>query len=227
MHILSKPIFLAFCVILSGCTQRFQDTNATVKEAFFGFESVNMSPKHVANLPYASAYARINGEHRIFLVLAYAEQNPATGETQLKWMSSDKAMIVTEKGRIIKTLSLPSANLVSISATQTLPTPAANNTPWQAQYDWQPSYSFGHQANVQSHFIKNEWLTSLLWSKQTQLLEETVTFEALNTTMSNQFWVDEQNTILKSAQWVVPNKLHIELEILKPLALTQPQGNEK
>lgn len=44
--------------------------------------------------------------------------------------------------------------------------------------------------------------------------------------MSNQFWVDEQNTIVKSAQWVVPNKLHIELEILKPLALTQPQGNE-
>ena len=185
-----------------------------------------MSTEHVTNLPYASAYARINGEHRIFLVLAYAEQNPATGETQLKWMSSDKAMIVTENGRIIKTLSLPSANLVSLSATQTLPTPSADNAPWQAQYDWQPNYSFGHQANVQSRFVKNEWLTSLLWSKETQLIEETVAFEALGRTMSNQFWVDEQNTIVKSAQWVVPNKLHIELEILKPLALTQPQGNE-
>ena len=227
MHILSKFILLCLCVILSGCTQRFQDTNATIQEAFLGIDSVDMSSEHVANLPYASAYARINGEHRIFLVLAYAEQNPATGETQLKWMSSDKAMIVTENGRIIKTLSLPSANLVSLSATQTLPTPSVDNAPWQAQYDWQPNYSFGHQANVQSHFVKNEWLTSLLWSKQTQLLEETVTFEALNTTMSNQFWVDEQGDIVKSAQWVVPNILHIELEILKPLALTQPPGNEK
>lgn len=222
MHILSKLTFLGLCVMLSGCTQRFQDTNATIKEAFFGIDSVEMSTEQVANLPYASAYARINGEHRIFLVLAYAEQNPATGETQLKWMSSDKAMIVTENGRIIKTLSLPSANLVSLSATQTLPTPSAANAPWQAQYDWQPNYSFGHQANVQSRFVKNEWLTSLLWSKETQLIEETVTFEALGRTMSNQFWVDEQNNIVKSAQWVVPNKLHIELEILKPLALTQP-----
>lgn len=227
MHILSKLTFLGLCVMLSGCTQRFQDTNATIKEAFFGIDSVEMSTEQVANLPYASAYARINGEHRIFLVLAYAEQNPATGETQLKWMSSDKAMIVTENGRIIKTLSLPSANLVSLSATQTLPTPSAANAPWQAQYDWQPNYSFGHQANVQSRFVKNEWLTSLLWSKETQLIEETVAFEAPGRTMSNQFWVDEQNTIVKSAQWVVPNKLHIELEILKPLALTQPQGNEK
>lgn len=227
MHILSKLTFLGLCVMLSGCTQRFQDTNATIKEAFFGIDSVEMSTEQVANLPYASAYARINDEHRIFLVLAYAEQNPTTGETQLKWMSSDKAMIVTENGRIIKTLSLPSANLVSLSATQTLPTPSAANAPWQAQYDWQPNYSFGHQANVQSRFVKNEWLTSLLWSKKTQLIEETVTFEALGRTMSNQFWVDEQNTIVKSAQWVVPNKLHIELEILKPLALTQPQGNEK
>lgn len=227
MHILSKLTFLGLCVMLSGCTQRFQDTNATIKEAFFGIDSVEMSTEQVANLPYASAYARINDEHRIFLVLAYAEQNPATGETQLKWMSSDKAMIVTENGRIIKTLSLPSANLVSLSATQTLPTPSAANAPWQAQYDWQPNYSFGHQANVQSRFVKNEWLTSLLWSKETQLIEETVAFEALGRTMSNQFWVDEQNTIVKSAQWVVPNKLHIELEILKPLALTQPQGNEK
>ena len=227
MHILSKLTFLGLCVMLSGCTQRFQDTNATIKEAFFGIDSVEMSTEQVANLPYASAYARINDEHRIFLVLAYAEQNPATGETQLKWMSSDKAMIVTENGRIIKTLSLPSANLVSLSATQTLPTPSAANAPWQAQYDWQPNYSFGHQANVQSRFVKNEWLTSLLWSKETQLIEETVAFEAPGRTMSNQFWVDEQNTIVKSAQWVVPNKLHIELEILKPLTLTQPQGNEK
>ena len=226
MHILSKLTFLGLCVMLSGCTQRFQDTNATIKEAFFGIDSVEMSTEQVANLPYASAYARINDEHRIFLVLAYAEQNPTTGETQLKWMSSDKAMIVTENGRIIKTLSLPSANLVSLSATQTLPTPSVDNAPWQAQYDWQPNYSFGHQANVQSRFVKNEWLTSLLWSKKTQLIEETVAFEALGRTMSNQFWVDEQNTIVKSAQWVVPNKLHIELEILKHLALTQPQGNE-
>lgn len=49
------------------------------------------------------------------MVLAYVGENPQTGAEQLKWMSSDKAMIVTENGRIVQTLLLPYENLSGLA----------------------------------------------------------------------------------------------------------------
>lgn len=216
MHPIYRFTCLFLCVLLTGCTQRFQDTNATIKEAFFGFDNIELTPEHVDNLPYASAYARINDSHRIFLVLAYAEKNPLTGTTQLKWMSSDKAMIVTENGRIVKTLSLPKANLVELSSSPTL---SANNKHWQTRYDWQPNYSFGHQASVESRLVKTEPVSSLLWNKNTQLVKEVVTFSDSKQSVENYFWIDDQGVTVKSSQWVVPEQLHVELEILKPFVI--------
>lgn len=222
MHNLSKFFFLSICLVLSGCTQRFQDTNATIKEAFLGFENVEMSREQVATLPYASAYARINGGHRIFLVLAYTEKNPTTGVIQNKWMSSDKAMIVTENGRVVKTLFLPDTNLVSISSSSTIPKPSSNIGIWKAQYDWQPDYNFGHQAHIESRLVKDEWVESLLWSKQTQLIEETVKLDGHANSVANHYWIDGEGKVVKSAQWAVPDQLHIELETLKPIAIQTP-----
>lgn len=225
MHNLSRLVFLSIGLILSGCTQRFQDTTDTIKEALFGFENIEMSREHVTRLPYASAYARINHGHRIFLVLAYAERNPATGITQNKWMSSDKAMIVTENGRVVKTLSLPETNLVSLFSSESIPNPSSHTPPWKAQYDWQPDYNFGHQAHIESHLVKDEWVESLLWSKQTQLIEETVKLDGHANSVTNHYWIDEQGKVVKSAQWAVPEQLHIELEILKAPFDTEALGN--
>ncbi len=216
MYIRHKLFCAVFCLLIVGCTQRFQDTSATLREAFLGFDNVELTKKQVEDLPYASIYARINEGHRIFMVLAYAERNPINGALQLKWMSADKALIVTENGRVVKTLFLPENNLASLSSLERLPPPSPNNQVWQAQYDWQPNYHFGYQARVASKTVSEQLLTSLLWEKETVLIEESVNIDGFPSPMSNLFWLDKQGDVVKSAQWVVPNKLHIELEVLKP-----------
>ena len=92
MYIKHKLFCAVFCLLIVGCTQRFQDTSATLKEAFLGFDNVELTKKQVEDLPYASIYARINEGHRIFMVLAYAEENPVNGVMQLKWMSADNQL---------------------------------------------------------------------------------------------------------------------------------------
>ncbi len=92
---LRSALLILFVFLLSGCSQRFQDVNSTLDEALFGFDDFTHAQEHVADLPYASMYVRINQGPQLFMVLAYAETNPVTGNTQLKWFSSDNAMITT------------------------------------------------------------------------------------------------------------------------------------
>ena len=99
-----KPLIISLGLFLAGCSQQFQDVNSTFDEAFFGSSDVELSKEYIQNLPYSSIYAEVNDQGKIFMVLAYVGENPQTGAEQLKWMSSDKAMIVTENGRIVQTL---------------------------------------------------------------------------------------------------------------------------
>ncbi|WP_140217242.1 YjbF family lipoprotein, partial [Vibrio parahaemolyticus] len=85
----------------------FTDVSATVKEAYNNYVDVELSSQEIQDIPYASAYLKIGNQKQVFVVLAFAEDNPITGVTQLKWVSADKSMIVTENGRIIKTIGLP------------------------------------------------------------------------------------------------------------------------
>ena len=203
---------------LSGCSQKFQDVNATMQEAFLGFDDINMTQAQVAELDYASIYARINHGPQIFMVLALVDINPITGNEQLKWMSSDGAMITTENGRVVKTIALPGANLVGLSSNTQLALPDRQVTSWQSVYDWQPGYHYSKQAQVESFPVGLKTLSSLLWIKPTIQVREIITFADTQQQMQNDYWIDKQGQVVKSEQSLVPNELFIEIEVLKPYA---------
>ncbi|CAM2821103.1 YjbF family lipoprotein [Vibrio neptunius] len=202
--------------LLTGCTQRFADTNATLKEAFWGFEDVNLKKETIEKIPYASSYFKINDGPQIFMVLAFVEKNPQSGKTQHKWLSNDKAMIVTEEGRIVKTYNLPDANLSSKVSSENM---THFNNPqyyWTSVYDWQPDYQYNHQAKITTESVATIQLNSVLWSQKVNIWQEYISFEKLDKTMQSTYWVNDNGDVLKSAQWVIPDQLFIEQEILKP-----------
>lgn len=210
---------------LSACTQKFNDVNATLDEALFGAEDVALTSDHISELPYASSFVRINDGAQLFMVLAFAEPNPATGVMQLKWLSSDKAMIVTENGRIVKTIGLALANLQSIEpSNKTAPTFSEllqNQRNREASYSWQTTnhYLYHYQANITPIISSSELITTPLWKKQTTLIYETVNIDSLETTFTNRYWVDEQGAVVKSTQYLGPKLGKIEMAILKPFSL--------
>lgn len=198
-------------LLLFGCTQKLSDTSATAYQAIFGNSDIVLDKSSLEEIPYASSYFRINDGPQIFMVLALVDIDPRSGNKQLKWLSQDNAMIVTENGRIIKTLNLPDTNLVSFRSQL----PLSNfdkDTTTSAFYDWQPNYQFNAQATITTSFTNTEYITSMLWSGTTDKWTETVTWDS--ETYQNIFWSAE-GMVLKSKQWAIPGKLFIEQEVLR------------
>ncbi|MEZ9361672.1 YjbF family lipoprotein [Vibrio cyclitrophicus] len=227
-----KPLIISLGLFLAGCSQQFQDVNSTFDEAFFGSSDVELSKEYIQNLPYSSIYAEVNDQGKIFMVLAYVGENPQTGAEQLKWMSSDKAMIVTENGRIVQTLLLPYENLSGL-AFQPLNTFSSGNNSsagsssafdvsanpraqkWQVVYDWQPNYRFGYKANITRTYAGNETVETPLASIDTKKFQEKIQFPMLEQDITNEYWVDSKGKVVKTIQYLGPDMTRLELTVLK------------
>ncbi|HDM8234811.1 TPA: YjbF family lipoprotein [Vibrio campbellii] len=196
-----------------GCTQKFSDVSATVKEAYGNYIDVELTPEEVEAVPYASAYLKIGNQKQVFVVLAFAELNPLTEQTQLKWVSADKAMVVTENGHIVKTIGLQTTNLAGIYGD----VPAYSNSPVQytLSYDWSEQYRYGFQAKVERSHQGKETVTTPVSSTETDVYAELVTFPSLEESVENTYWVDSDGQVVKTRQHLGPNMVPVELTILK------------
>ncbi|MCL9775451.1 YjbF family lipoprotein [Vibrio methylphosphonaticus] len=206
-----KPYLLACAVLfLTACSQRFQDVNATMAEALFGADDAALTAENIRKLPYASAYVRINEGPQIFMVLAFAEPNTQNGIMQYKWISSDRAVIITESGRIVKTIGLYGDNLASISRQQ------QTDTSWQVTYDWMPKYRYGYKGIALQTNRGSETVTTDLSTYNTQKLTETVTFDAIDGKLVNTYWKDiKTNNVIKSIEQLGPEMTTVEMTLLK------------
>lgn len=229
---------LLLSLALTGCSQKFNDVNDTVNLAFFGDKDVALSAEEINQLPYASMYARVNDGPQAFMVLAFAENSATLGLTkspylsassspdsnQLKWVSADKGMLITENGRIVKTLNLPSGNLVSSQSHQTDPLAlglhlASTPTHWQHTIDWQPGYHFGYPVKSEFTFMANEQLDINDTIRPSKHYVEHVSIPTLGMEYENHWWIDPNNgAVIKSKQKLAPNLPVIELILLKPFA---------
>lgn len=213
----AKIAALMFMLILtSGCSQKFNDINATLNEAFFGMPDVPITKESVQQIPYASMEVRINDGPAIMMILAFADKHTDSANLRLKWLSEDGAMLVTENGRIVKTLNLFETNLTNIAFSENNEISIGESSTTSAKYDWQPGYFYSEDVIIESNTKGNVFIESYIWSKQAQLVEEIISFESANTSHKNFYYLDTANNVVKSSQWLVPNSLQVKYEILKP-----------
>lgn len=165
----AKPLVLTLLSLglmtASGCSTKFSSINDSIKFAAFGVDDVTLTKQQIEQIPYLSSYVTLNDKAQIFMVLAFIDINPVSNAKQYKWLSSDRAMIVTENGRIIKTVNMPSANLDNLLPLKNFPSLTSNDK-WQAQYDWQPGYQFGQLATILTRQVTTEYIESVLWQKK-------------------------------------------------------------
>ncbi|HIF9514532.1 TPA: YjbF family lipoprotein [Photobacterium damselae] len=228
---------IASALLLAGCSQRASDVNDTVKLALFGTPDVVKTAQEVRALPYASTYARIGDYNQIFMVLALAEHkylqtntntntntNTHDNPLQLKWMSSDNGMLVTENGRIVKTFGLQDGNL--LASNSTAPDPlwlnlTKKNTPteWQRTISWQPGYHVGYQLTSKFTNLGSEIIDINGQPTNSVKFDESVTVKELNQTYHNTFWLNPTSgQVIKSIQYPAPGLPEIEMTLLKPFA---------
>ncbi len=206
-------IALPLLSLIFGCTQKFNDVSATVQEAYSNYIDVELTPEEIEAVPYASAYLKIGDQKQVFVVLAFAEKNPLTGNTQLKWVSADKAMVVTENGHIVKTIGLQNTNLAGIYGT--VPEYSKSSEQYVLSYDWADKYRYGFPAKVERSRQGQETVVTPISSTVTDVYTEVVTFTSLEESVDNQYWVNSKGEVVKTRQHLGPNMVPVELTILK------------
>ena len=229
---ISKLLLIsATALFVSGCSQKINNINDTVRVAVQGTADIHKSANTIAALPYASTYVRIDNQSQLFMVLALAES--ATGETVttpssktspplLKWLASDHGMLVTQSGRIVKTVNLAAGNLSTTTSKTVDPLTlglhlATTPTTWQRHIDWQPGYHNGYQLDSQFVFDQPEVLTINGKSVPVLRFSENVTIKQLDRHYSNTFWIEQRTgKVVKSQQYIAPDLPSVEMTILKP-----------
>ena len=224
MPLLKQLPFLLLLFLVTACSQKGKDVLATAHEAIFGFSDVVKSKQELNAIDYANSYLKIDNGHQVLIVLALAEPSPNDPtQTQLKWLSADRAMLTTENGRLVKTLGLLDNNLSGLTADHSIdPLTIKGKKPdhhvWQAIYDWQPGYRYHYHANLTWRYIDSETIHSTIWDRETDYYQEQVAIPAINAQFTNHFWLDKtSHEVVKSIQSIGPDMASLDMTILKSL----------
>lgn len=206
---------LFLCLLLQACTQTQQGLVDTAKLAVMGPDDVTVSDEQIESLPYASMYLRIDNGQRIFLVLGYDENG------QQKWVTQDRAMLVTQKGRLVKTLGL-SDNLLEVNNLPqdplTHPLHIRDGESWTRIMSWTENGQL-RSSSAASRFTRDRDEVLTLAGRQIacHVWHEEVTLAANGTQWQNTFWIDAvSGEVRQSVQQMGADTLPVEITILKP-----------
>lgn len=223
--ILTLFIFLS----LTGCSQKIQSVQETLKLAFSPPEDITKSKEDIDALPYASLYAKVGDNPRAFLVLGFASKvniNDAqlVDKHVLKWLTSNNEMLVSLNGRIIKTVNFNTGDLESIYSQDIDPLLLGlhkKNTPTNWKRTINHSSNSMYALSISSSFHPKGLQVVKIngHDKNALLFEERVSVDGNTADHINYFWLEPQTgKVISSIQQLAPNTPFIETHVLKPFS---------
>ncbi len=111
---MKRLALILICLLLQACSATTKGPGDSLWDSLFGTPGVQLTDDDIQNMPYASQYMQLNGGPQLFAVLAFSENG------QQKWVTQDGATIVTQHGRLVKTL-LGGDNLIDVNNLATDP----------------------------------------------------------------------------------------------------------
>lgn len=212
-HMLTKRFVIMLSIFLFGCADNNVDSYQQLKFLLSGTEEISITPETIHALPYASAFVTIDGRPKIFVVLAFVDDN------RLSWASNNRGMIITEHGRITKTLKLDNDIVYSSSSVQDPLSQESITSGAQFSYsaEWAKNRRSGR--HVQSVFkqLADEDLDINGNVFLTSLYQETVQSKKDGQVWTNYYWLDKKfGVIRKTIQKIGPDNNTIEMVFTKP-----------
>lgn len=208
---MKRPAIILFCLLLQACSETTQGIGHSLRESIFGPDGVQLTDDDILNMPYASQYMRLNGGPQLFVVLAFSENG------QQKWATQDRATIVTQRGRIVKT-RLGADNLLDVSNLEADPLAKPNQiidgAEWTRTMGWTENQQVRY-ATARSVFRWDGTDTLTLGSDVTdvRVLEEEVATD--NASWTNRYWIDSEGQIRRSRQYLGANYFPVETTLIK------------
>lgn len=195
---MKRTLIITLCLLLQACSATTKGIGQSLWNSMFGKPGVQLTDDDIQNMPYASQYMQLNGGPQLFVVLAFSEQG------QQKWMTEDRAMLVTQHGRLVKTLQLQD-NLLEVTNLSSDPLAApdriVDGTGWTRTMGWTEHRQVRY-AVARSTFRWDGTDTVTLAGDSTavRVLDETVSTDEAR--WHNRYWVDADGQIRQSEQYL-------------------------
>ena len=208
---MKRPAIIMVCLLLQACSATTEGLGHSLWDSVFGTPGVQMTDDEIQNMPYASQYMQLNGGPQLFVVLAFAENG------QQKWVTQDRAILVTQHGRIVKT-HLGGDNLIEVNnlATDPLikPNQIVDGTTWTRTMGWTEHQQVRY-ATARSVFTWDGADTIKVGSDNTpvRILDEEVTTD--QTLWHNRYWVDSDGMIRQSEQYLGAHYFPVKTTLIK------------
>lgn len=177
----------------------------------------SLSPEQIEAIPYASLGVRIGDSAPVIMILA------SINGRRLHWASADRVVLVTEAGRLVKTIGMP-RDLVETrwtGADALLPAlrreVGADEVRIGRIVDLRPQDDFGVPVESRCEW-RGETRLKLLGSERSAiLLTERIRVRKWRWKTENRYWFDPATgQMLKSRQQYCPDVAPVTLEALKP-----------
>lgn len=231
MNKIRRCLTLALGMSLLGCTQNAQDLSDTFSLAFSGSPTNEFSSEQVSNIPYASLFIKQGEAPTALTILAWVEKSDNAGPPTMKWLSKQNQLVVTQAGRITKTVNLIGENLTNLRSNTEDPLAIGLNkasTPkdWSYTLSWSPNYYINYPAF--SHFEVGNIEPKKLVNGTRNLLHvvEHVSVPLLKSEITNQYWLDPSTgKVVTSIQTPAPSMPTFILTVAKPYK--EPKGVEQ
>ena len=187
-----------------------------IRFSTIGLPDVPISRDAVSKLPYASIAAKIGKGPRSLLILWRRERD------DLHWISADAAVVVTRRGRVVKTAGLPENIRETIPVGPDPFSEGLHNlqagTTFFRSVDLDPGMTgMRIDSNYEVRGARSVRITEIDF--ETILIVERNVARTVNWSFENLFWIDPfDGFIWKSRQHIARAFPPVEIEVLKPAA---------
>ncbi|MDU2938949.1 MAG: YjbF family lipoprotein [Enterobacteriaceae bacterium] len=208
---MKRPALIMICLLLQACSSTTKGLGDSLWNSLFGTPGVHLTDDDIQNMPYASQYVQLNNGPQLFVVLAFAENG------QQKWVTQDQATLVTQHGRIVKTL-LGGDNLLEMNnlAADPLakPNQIVDGASWTRTMGW-TEYKQVRYATARSVFHWQGTDSVVVGGESTpvRVLDEEV--ETDQARWHNQYWVDSEGQIRQSVQYLGADFFPVKTTLIK------------
>lgn len=207
---LAAASLLSACAGPAGTYKVYWDSITT---AFSTPADAEISRAQVQASRYGLLMVKPGDAPRAVMALAYLEHG------QYKWISADDAMLITEHGRVVKSLNLTD-DLLFTAASEVDPLSLDINTlikgaSWQRQLDFAKDRQHDIIARSDFRFQGEESISVLQQNYTTYVVAEHVTFGTDEHSLTNMYWFNKANgKLLRSIQQPSPSWPVFELTFL-------------
>lgn len=217
-----KTVFSgALLLTLTACAGTYHSYIDNLQLAFAKADDVTLSLAEVINAPSDLLYVTHGERPRAVMALMFIEAG------QHKWVSADKAMLIMEQGRIVRTLGFD-RDLLYLTNTAADPikqhSTLSTQSSWLRLADWQHG-EYGYPLKSRFELVPGQQLEFFNRVLTTTMVIEYVSYQAepnylrFDGQWTNYFWFDSASgVLLKSEQTLAPFREPVSMTYISRIA---------